>query len=117
MSYWIALALTVAANVCANISFKYFVQTTDAKLTLSSLKAAIAQPTLWIGLSLGVGLLATYLYALRGIPISVAYTTATTLSIAGITSAGVLIYGEPFGLRMALGIATVMAGVFLISTS
>jgi multidrug transporter EmrE-like cation transporter len=117
MTYWIALFLAVAANVGANIAFKYFVQTTEPKLAWSSVAAAVTQPTLWIGLSLGVGLLGAYLYALRGIPISIAYTTATTLSIVGITSAGVLLYGEAFGHRMGIGIATVMIGVFLISTS
>jgi multidrug transporter EmrE-like cation transporter len=47
----------------------------------------------------------------------VAYTTATSLSIAAVTCAGVLIYGEAFSLRMAFGIAAVMAGLFLISTA
>jgi multidrug transporter EmrE-like cation transporter len=117
MSHWIALLLAVAANVGANIAFKHFVENTDLKPTWPSFVTAVAQPTLWLGLGLGVGLLGAYLYALRGLPLSVAYTTATTLSIAGVTCAGVLLYGESFGPRMVAGIAMVMAGVFLVTTS
>lgn len=117
LSYWIALILAVAANVGANISFKYFIQNTEFNGLWPSVAAIARQPTFWIGGCLGVALLGSYLYALRGIPIGVAYTTATSLSIAGITAAGVLIYGEAFGLRMAIGLACVVAGVYLIMSS
>lgn len=117
MSHWIALLLAVAANIGANISFKYFIQHTEFNGFWPSLAAIIRQPTFWLGGCLGVGLLCSYLYALRGIPISVAYTTATSLSIAGITMAGVLFFGEAFGFRMAVGLAGVVAGVYLIMTS
>lgn len=117
MNYWIALFFTVAANVGANISFKHFIQNTEFNGLSASLSAIARQPTFWIGGCLGVALLTSYLYALRGLPISVAYTTATSLSIAGITTAGVLIYGEAFSPRMAIGLVSVVAGVFLITTS
>jgi multidrug transporter EmrE-like cation transporter len=117
MTYWIALFLAVAANVGANISFKYFVQNTELKLEWTTLLSAAFRPSLWIGLCLGVSLLGAYLYSLKGLPISIAYTAATTLSIVGITCAGVLIYGEAFSLRMAVGILTVMLGVFLVATA
>jgi multidrug transporter EmrE-like cation transporter len=115
MTYWIALLLAVAANVGANIAFKSFVQNTDLKPDWSSFATAVAQPAIWIGLGLGGSLLGAYLYALKGIPLSVAYTAATTLSIAGVTCAGVLIYGENFSPRVGVGIATVIAGVILIA--
>jgi multidrug transporter EmrE-like cation transporter len=117
MSHWIALLLAVAANVGANISFKRFVETTEAKPAWSSLPVALTQPTLWIGLGLGVGLLGAYLYALRGIPLSIAYTAATTLSVAGVTCAGVLIYGEPFSVRLAVGIGAMMLGLYLVTSA
>jgi multidrug transporter EmrE-like cation transporter len=109
--------LAVAANIGANISFKHFIQTTEAKPSWSSLPVALAQPTLWIGLGLGVGLLGAYLFALRGIPLSIAYTAATTLSVAGVTCAGVLIYGEPFTLRMGAGIGAIMLGLYLVTSA
>jgi len=117
MSHWIALLVAVAANVAANIAFKSFVQNADLGWNRSSFFAAIAQPTLWMGLGLGIVLLGTYLYALKAIPISVAYTAATTLSIVAVTTAGILIYGEAFGPRLVLGVATVIVGVGLITTA
>ena len=117
MSHWIALLVAVAANIGANISFKHFIQNTEFTGLWSSLGAISRQPAFWIGLTLGLCLLGAYLYALRGIPISVAYPMATSLSIAGITCAGVLIYGEAFGARMAIGVVSVIAGVVLIATS
>ena len=117
MKYWIALLLAVVANVGANIAFKAFIQKTALKPEWPALLAAAFQPSLWIGLCLGVGLLGAYLYALRGLPISVAYTSATTLSIVGITCAGVLIYGEPFSLKMAAGILIVLRACSSSSTA
>lgn len=115
MSHWIALFLAVAGNVGANVAFKRFVTTTEFGRSWSSVVAALMQPSLWIGLSCGVAIIVLYLYAIRSIPISVAYTMATTVSISGVTLVGVLMYGEPFSLRMAAGIATVMLGVTLIT--
>ena len=117
MSHWIALLFAVAANIGANISFKHLVQNTEFAGVWSSLGAVSRQPAFWIGLLLGLGLLGLYLYALRSIPISVAYTTATSLSIAGITCAGVFVYGEAFGPQMAIGLLSVIAGVLLITTA
>ena len=117
MNYWIALFVAVIANIGANIAFKHFLESSDLKWTKSAAVSAALHPSLWIGVGLGVTLLVSYLAALRGLPISVAYTTATTLSIAGITALGVLFYSEPFGWRMALGVATVVVGVLLITTS
>ena len=117
MNYWIALLVAVAANIGANVAFKDFVETSDFGWSSSAILKAVLHPSLWIGVALGVTLLVSYLAALRGLPISVAYTAATTLSIAGITSLGVLVYGEPFGLKMATGIVAVTVGVLLITTS
>ena len=55
------------------------------KLEWHSLLAAAFQLSLWIGLCLGVSLLGAYLYSLKGLPVSVAYTADTTLSFVGIT--------------------------------
>ena len=117
MNYWIALLVAVAANIGANVAFKHFMETSDLSWNKAAAFKAVLHPSLWIGVTLGVTLLVSYLVALRGLPISVAYTTATTLSIVGITSVGVLMYGEPFGARMALGIAIVISGVLLITSA
>ncbi|MEM9342749.1 MAG: SMR family transporter [Pseudomonadota bacterium] len=111
MSHWIALVLAIAGNVGANVAFKRFIQNADGTVL-----QAVKQPSLWIGLCLGGLLLVSYLYALRGLPLGLAYTFATSISIAGITLAGVLLYGETITLRSAVGIAVIMAGIVLLTT-
>lgn len=115
MSYWIALIIAIAGNVGANIAFKQFMQNTELKRSWASVGVAFAQPSFLIGCSLGFVLLGTYLYAIKGIPLSTAYTVATSVSIAGVTAAGVLIFGETISLRAAIGIAVVLLGVALIT--
>jgi len=111
MSHWIALFLAILGNVGANVSFKHFIQTADG-----SVLQAIRIPSLWIGLCLAALLLGSYLYALRGLPLGLAYTFATSISIAAITLAGVLFYGETISVRSAIGIMVIMAGIVLLTT-
>ena len=117
MIYWFALLLAILGNVGANIAFKRFTIDTEISWSVSSVVQALSHPALWIGLMFGVGLLGCYLFAIRSIPLGVAYTAATSLSIVGITCAGILIYGETIGVRSAIGIAAVLGGVALITTS
>jgi multidrug transporter EmrE-like cation transporter len=117
MSHWIALFLAILGNVGANIAFKRFTLDTEFSRSVPSVMSALTHPALWIGLFLGFGLLVCYVFAIRSIPLSMAYTAATSLSIVGVTCAGVLIYGDTIGLRSIVGIAAVLAGVALITTA
>ena len=116
MNSWFFLLVAVAGNIGANISFKYFVRNTKFERDSASVANALLQPSLWIGVLLGVMLLGCYLVAIRTIPIGVAYSVATGLSIAGVTCAGALLYGELVSLRALMGIAVVFLGVTLITT-
>lgn len=116
MSYWLALLLAICGNIGANIAFKKFTIETEISRSWSSVTTALLHPMLWVGLGLGVMLLGSYLFAIRQIPLSAAYTLATSLSIVGVTTAGVFLFGETIGVRSVLGIATVIFGVGLITT-
>ncbi len=116
MSHWIALMMAIAGNVGGNVAFKYFVQNTELKRSWASVGVAFSQPSFWLGCLCSFVLLGAYLYAIKSIPLSTAYTVATSVSIAGVTCAGVLIYGETIGLRTTIGIAVVLLGVGLITT-
>ena len=117
MSHWIALSLAILGNIGANIAFKRFTLDVEVDRSGSSVADAIAHPALWIGLVLGGGILVCYVFAIRAIPLSIAYTAATSLSIVGVTCAGVLIYGEKIDIRTIIGIAAVFSGVALITTA
>lgn len=110
------LFVAIAANICANIAFKHFVHNTEIRASWPSVGLALLQPSFWIGCFLGVTLLGCYLYSIRTIPLSMAYTVATSLSIAGITCAGVFVYGEVLGVRTLIGIVVVLIGVVLITS-
>lgn len=117
MSHWIALFVAIAGNVGANIAFKNFMRSTEFSMAWSSVGTALSQLSFWLGIGLATALLGCYLYAIKLIPISTAYTVATGLSIAGVTCAGVILFGETVGLRALAGIVAVMAGVLLITTA
>jgi multidrug transporter EmrE-like cation transporter len=117
LSYWIALFLAIAGNIAANMSFKHFVTTTNLDASWASVRITVTHPSFWLGIAFGVSLLACYLYAMKGLPLSIAYTTATSLSIVGITCVGVFLYGETLGIRAMIGIPVILAGVVLMSTS
>jgi multidrug transporter EmrE-like cation transporter len=114
---WIFLFLAIAANIGANISFKYFVQNTRFESSWPSVGRNVLQPSFLIGCFFGFMLLGCYLSALRGLPLSSAYTVATSLSIVGITCAGVFLYGEVLSVRALTGIAIVLVGVTLLASS
>lgn len=116
MGYWLALLLAIAGNIGANVAFKKFTNDTEFSGTWASIASSLLHPMLWLGLFLGVMLLGSYLVAIRQIPLSVAYTLATSLSIIGITCAGAFIFGEAVGLRAMLGIGLVIVGVAVITT-
>jgi multidrug transporter EmrE-like cation transporter len=58
-----------------------------------------------------------YLRAIKDIPIGIAYSVATSLSISGVALAGSLIYGDVLRLQSLVGIGVVMFGVLLLVTS
>ena len=116
MGYWLALLLAIFGNIGANAAFKKFTNETDFPGASPSIVANLMHPMLWVGLLLGVMLLGAYLVAIRHIPLSTAYTLATSLSIVGVTLTGNILFGEAIGVQTLIGIVVVMSGVALITT-
>ena len=114
MSYWAALVIAIIANIGANVAFKYFVADLDGQLSFAMIRPALASPWLWVGFLSGLILVAGFLYALQKIPLTIAYTSATCLSIVGVACAGVMLFGETLGLRSVAGIAIVLTGLTLL---
>ena len=112
---WIALLVSVAANVASNIAFKRFMDSATLEPSWPALRSALLTPSLWIGLVCAGIVLAAYLFAIRLVPLGVAYATATSLSAFGIAAAGVLLFGETLKTSAMIGIALVIGGVLLIA--
>ena len=76
-----------------------------------------AEPWMWLGVCLSLVLLFSYLYALRGIDLSVAYPTVTGLAILGIVLAGGLFLGENMSFLKLFAMALIVAGVVLLKVN
>ena len=117
MSYWTALFICIAANVSANASLKYAIGGVPLEFSKQTLFAVLRQPFLWVGFLMCGIVLLTYLYALRGIPMAIAYTTVAGTATIGMALVGVFMFNEILDIRAMFGIAFVLAGVSLLATS
>ena len=116
MSYWLALLVCVAANVTANIAVKRAMDSTALELSWEGARSVLMQPWLWLGCSLAGVVFLSYLYAIRGVPISSAYPIVTSAAAIGVAMAGNLLFGETIGWKGGLGIGFVLAGLVLLAS-
>jgi quaternary ammonium compound-resistance protein SugE len=115
MTHWLALLVSVMANIGSNFALKRFTNEAAASGEADTLLALMFKPWLWLGFSLAGVVMLAYLFALRGLPISSAYPIATGLSAAGICLIGALVYGEAVKVTTVSGIVLIIAGVMLVS--
>lgn len=111
----VAILLCVLGNVTANVGFKRMVETANFEPTVPNAIALIANPWLWVGGGGSLILLGSYLFALRSMPLGVAYPIATSLGTVAVALAGVLLFSESLRATNVIGIALVVTGVLLIS--
>lgn len=111
----IAILLCVVGNVAANVGFKRLIETAKLELTFDNAVSLIASPWLWLGGGGSMLLLFSYLFAIRSLPLSVAYPIATSLGTVAVAIAGVALFSESLRPINMAGIALVVTGVLLIS--
>ncbi len=114
MFHWLALLLCVFANVSANMAFKHVIGGAPAELNWQTLLGIATEPWLWFGFMMAGVVLSAYLYAIREVPISLAYPVVTSLATIGMAIAGSWLFGEILGWRAIAGIGCVLGGVLLI---
>lgn len=114
--HWVALCLAIAANIVANMALK---SAMTANLPSGSRTFApavlLSQPTLWIGLVSAFVLLACYLFAIRTLPISVAYILVTSLAMVGIVICESVMFGLALSLSKIAGMVCVVFGLWLVT--
>lgn len=116
MSHWLALVVCIASNILANVAVKRAMEQTTLDASWEGVKALVLQPWLWAGIVLAGLVFVSYVYAIRGVPLSSAYPITTSTATIGIAFVGAFMFGEQIGLRGALGIGFVLAGLLLLST-
>lgn len=107
--FYVALAAGVLIGVCGQMLLK-------SGASGETLLQQFLAPASIIGLALYFAAALCYMYALRKIPISIAFPSVS-LSYVLVALLGFWLYGEPITASKLAGIALVCAGVFLITRS
>ncbi len=113
---YMALALVIAANVGGQLLFKAAATSVAAETSLVGMTLRLAVvPAMWGAVLLYAVTIIAWVWVLRTVPLSVAYS-AVALVFVLVPLLAVWLFGEPFTLRFALGTALIAAGVLLVQT-
>ena len=114
MSNWLALLLCAGANISANLALKRAVGGRALEFTWAALLALLRDPFLWLGFALAGVVLLAYLYAIRTLPIGLAYPVVTGMVTLGTFFLGSLVFGDSMSLRGLAGVAFIATGMILV---
>lgn len=112
--HWTALAIAVGANILANVSFKVAMTNYDANASGGNFFYLLQSWPLWIGILAASVLLGAYLFAIRALPIGVAYVSVTSLAMVGLVVSEKIFFGNPLGISKMVGLLLVVAGISMI---
>ena len=107
MLYYVVLGVGILAGIAGQMLLK-------AGADAPSIAAQLLRPSTLAGLALFGSAAFLYIFALRKIPVSVAFPSVS-LSYAAVAVLGHFLFNEPFGLKQIGGIVLIMGGVALIN--
>ena len=113
--HWFMLAIADVANATANLSLKLAMDGTTRAADGGGLMTLLRQPMLWLALVAAGVLLGSYLLAIRGLHISIAYAITTGMALVLMTVVSTWLFADRLGWAQLVGIGLVVVGVFLIS--
>ena len=105
--YYVVLGIGILAGIAGQVLLK-------AGADAPTMVEQIFRPSTLIGLAFYGSAAFMYIFALRKIPVSVAFPSVS-LSYAIVAVLGYFLFNEPFGLKQIGGIALIMGGVVLIN--
>ncbi len=105
--YYVVLGVSVLAGIAGQMLLK-------AGADAPTLAAQIFRPSSLLGLAFYGSAAFMYMFALRKIPLSIAFPSVS-LSYVIVAVLASFLFGEPFGLKQAGGIALIVGGVALIN--
>ncbi len=111
---FLALTLAILANVVSNILLKRAMQNLEADDLRSTILELLNSGSFWMGISSLAVLLSAYLFAIRLIPLGIAYAGVTSLTIVLLTVWGIFYGGESVGTVRLIGIVAVVLGFVCI---
>ena len=107
MVYYVALGIGILAGIAGQMLLKAGADAPD-------FVSQLLRPSTLAGLALYGSAAFLYIFALRKIPVSVAFPSVS-LSYAIVAVLGHFLFGEPFGIKQIGGIVLIMGGVMLIN--
>lgn len=113
--YWAALAVAVAANVFSNVAFKQAMTIKHPRAGSGTAFWVLAEPWTWIGLASAGILLSAYLFAIREVPLSIAYPVVTGFAMVGIAIFSGLLFDEVVTPSKIVGIGSIAIGIALLA--
>src|SRR5471030_1925385 len=105
--YYVVLGIGILAGIAGQMLLK-------AGADAPTLVEQVLRPSTLIGLAFYGSAAFLYIFALRKIPVTVAFPSVS-LSYAIVAVLGYFLFGEPFGIKQMSGIALIMGGVILIN--
>lgn len=105
--YYVVLGIGILAGIAGQMLLK-------AGADAPTMVEQVLRPSTIIGLAFYGSAAFMYIFALRKIPVTVAFPSVS-LSYAIIAVLGYFLFNEPFGLKQVGGIALIMGGVVLIN--
>lgn len=108
--HWVALAGAIVIGVAGQLLLK------AGAIGPGSVVEQVLRPTTLGGLALYGGGAFLYLFALRGIPVSVAFPSAAAQYVV-VAAVGWLVWSEPVGIQQIAGLGLIVAGVLLLATA
>ena len=114
MSHWVALTLCIVANVGCNIAFKRLVDSANGAAFWRLHGGIWSEPSLWIGVLLAGLALAGYLYAIRIVPLAIAYAVVTSVSIVLLAVAGAIFLNESVNTKQIAGFSLIVIGITIV---
>jgi multidrug transporter EmrE-like cation transporter len=105
--------LALMFSILAGVGGQLFLKASADRSTGSSIIAQLFMPLSIMGLALYFVAALAYMYALRKIPVSIAFPTGA-LSYPLVAVLAFWIAGEPLAMNKLIGIGLVIAGVALI---
>jgi multidrug transporter EmrE-like cation transporter len=107
MIYYVVLGVGILAGIAGQMLLK-------AGADAPTLVEQVLRPSTLIGLAFYGSAAFLYIFALRKIPVTVAFPSVS-LSYAIVAVLGHFLFGEPFGLKQIGGIVLIIGGVALIN--
>jgi small multidrug resistance pump len=105
--YYVVLGIGILAGIAGQMLLK-------AGADAPTLVEQVLRPSTLIGLAFYGSAAFLYIFALRKIPVTVAFPSVS-LSYAIVAVLGYFLFGEPFGVKQIGGIALIIGGVVLIN--